>query len=75
MIVIIAISNNIAVTIKTGNWSNGSTWNTGKVPSATTSVTIKHPVTVDIDASCKSLRVEVPGNIIVNTGKKLKIFN
>ena len=68
------VNNDIAVTIKNGNWSNSSTWNTGKVPSATTSVTIKHPVIVDIDANCKSLRVEVPGNIIVNAGKTLKIL-
>ena len=61
--------------ISNGNWSNPATWSTGIIPTMQTDVEITHAVMVDIDANCKSLKVEVPGNINVTTGKNLRIFN
>ncbi len=63
-----------AETIQAGNWSNPATWTTGKVPDSTTIVIIQHNVTVDVFAACHSLSVRNPATIIVNTGKKLTIY-
>jgi hypothetical protein len=37
-------------------------------------VTIKHNVTVDIDATCKTLKAESPALVQVAAGKKLTVL-
>ena len=62
------------VTIANGNWNTPGTWQGGIVPPATADVTIRNTVTVTINASCKSLKVEKPGgSITVNTGVNLAV--
>ena len=57
-----------------GNWSNASTWNTGKVPDSATDVTIRHSVTVDVNSSCNSITVNPGAIITVQPGKNLTIY-
>lgn len=66
--------NGKAFTLRDGNWSNPDTWSTGEVPQDITEVNILHRVFVDIDAVCKSLYSEIPGNLIINTGRNLTIL-
>ncbi len=62
------------ITVANGNWNASSTWEGGVVPSATATVIIRHIVTVTINASCKTLKVEMPlGSITVNTGVNLTV--
>jgi hypothetical protein len=63
------------ISIKSGLWSDPTTWSTGLVPDATSAVIIRHEVTIDIDASCKSIRAENPAQVQVAAGKKLNICN
>ncbi len=65
--------NGRAFTVKSGNWSDPATWSTGEVPTNITEVQILHKVNVDINGICKSLYSEVPGNLIINTGRNLTI--
>ncbi len=58
-----------------GVWSNPAVWSSGKVPDSTTMVMITDTITVDINAQCLSLTVSNPGNVKVNAGVDLKIFN
>ena len=60
--------------IANGNWSNPSTWVGNTVPPAGASVTIRHTVIADVNATCNSLRVQTPGNITVNTGIALTVL-
>ncbi|MFH1319220.1 MAG: hypothetical protein ABII90_01015, partial [Bacteroidota bacterium] len=50
--------------IATGNWSDGSIWNTGIPPSSSDDVIIQdgYEVTVDADASCASITINAPGS-------------
>lgn len=66
--------NSITQTNGPGNWSNPAVWSSGKIPDSTTSVVITDTITVDVNAKCLSLTISNPGNIIVNTGIDLKIF-
>jgi hypothetical protein len=66
--------NKNSFTLKTGNWSDPTTWSTGEVPTEITEVQILHKVNVDINGKCKSLYSEVPGNLIINSGKNLTII-
>ncbi|MEO6454933.1 MAG: hypothetical protein ABIN97_12705 [Ginsengibacter sp.] len=59
------------ISIADGNWNNPAIWSGGAVPPATAQVTVKHNVTVTQNATCDSLSVELPGNIIVKTGINL----
>ena len=66
--------NSAPVSVKSGLWSNPSTWSTGKVPSSISAVTVKHEVTVDIDGICKSLKAILPGLLHINAGKRLDLI-
>lgn len=79
------------VSVNTGNWTSGATWNIGTVPSAGDNVTIStgHTVTIDaINQGAFNLTVDgildygttpttfnVLGNLNVNTGGILNVFN
>jgi hypothetical protein len=60
--------------VKDGNWSNAATWSTNTVPANTNNVIVSNVVHVDVDATCKSITAVNPGNIIVDTGKKLTVL-
>lgn len=61
--------------VKNGNWNDPATWSTNTVPAAINKIYITHVVTVTADASCKSVTVFKPGNVIVTSGKKIIINN
>ena len=60
--------------IANGLWSSTSTWSNNRVPGAASNVTIKHNVTVDINASCKSINVSASGELTVSTGITLNVL-
>lgn len=62
-------------TIRNGDWNSPSTWHNNQVPGATNKVQISHNVTVTTDVTCKSVTVSKPGNVIVNTGRRIIINN
>ncbi len=57
-----------------GNWSNPATWSNGKVPDSLTNITLMHPITVDVNAKCRSMAIMPAGAIHVNAGVNLTIF-
>ena len=59
---------------KGGNWSDGSIWSNGKVPDSLCNVVLTFPVVVDINAKCRSLVVKDGGQLHVNTGIDLTIY-
>ncbi|MFT3679686.1 MAG: M4 family metallopeptidase [Ferruginibacter sp.] len=61
-------------TVADGNWSNPAIWSNGLVPDSTTAVVISNKVAIDINGVCQSLSVAKTGNVTINTGKKLTIF-
>ncbi len=61
-------------TVKSGNWSDVNTWSNKTVPNSASKVMVSHTVTVDVDATCKSVNSINPGSILVNTGKRLTIL-
>jgi hypothetical protein len=66
--------NSAPISIKSGLWSDPTTWSTGLVPDATSAVIIRHEVTIDVDATCKSIKAENPAQVQVAAGKKLTIL-
>ena len=62
-------------TVRDGDWNNASTWHSNQVPGPTNKVHISHNVTVSADVTCKSVTVFKPGNVTVNTGKRIIINN
>lgn len=62
-------------TVRDGDWNNPATWHSNQVPTVANKVHISHNVTVSADVSCKSVTVYKPGNVTVNTGKKIIITN
>ncbi|MEP6582930.1 MAG: hypothetical protein ABJA90_01635 [Ginsengibacter sp.] len=58
-----------------GNWNNPATWTANTVPLAATDVIIHHNILVDINTSCNSLKVEVPGSLTVNTGINITVLH
>jgi hypothetical protein len=60
--------------IKSGNWNDPATWSTGTVPTDATDVVVQHDVIVNINAGCKTIKIQSPGKITVNTGLNLKVF-
>ncbi len=57
-----------------GNWSDTAVWDSGLLPDSSTIVIITDTIAVDINAQCQSLSITVPGNLKVNAGKNLKIY-
>ncbi|MEP7141237.1 MAG: M4 family metallopeptidase [Ferruginibacter sp.] len=60
--------------VKSGNWSDPTLWSNNKVPDSLTYVTLTYPVVVDINARCRSLVVKEAGQVNVNPGVKLTIY-
>ena len=60
---------------KAGNWSDPNTWSTKAIPVNTSKVMVTHNVTVDTDGVCNSLEIVIPGNLVINPGKVLKVLN
>jgi ligand-binding sensor domain-containing protein len=60
--------------VSNGNWGNPNIWSNHKVPDSLTNVVVTSAVVVDINAQCRSLVVKDGGNIHVNTGKNLTLF-
>jgi hypothetical protein len=69
-----ALPNTSSVSIKSGLWSDPTIWSSGQVPSSQSAVIIKHNVTINIDATCKTLRAESPAQVQVAMGKKLTVL-
>lgn len=61
--------------VKNGNWNDPATWSTNTVPNANSRVYLTHAVTVTADAICKSLTMYNPGNVTVNSGKRIVLNN
>ncbi|MFT3682915.1 MAG: M4 family metallopeptidase [Ferruginibacter sp.] len=59
--------------VKNGNWSDPATWSTGIVPTATIPVEILHDVKVNINGSCRSIKIQPQGKITINTGFNLEV--
>ena len=74
LITTLAANNTAPVSIKAGNWNDPTVWSTGQVPTAISAVTIRHTVTVNVDATVKSLKAEIPAQVTVATGKKLTVL-
>ncbi len=69
-----SVNNSAPVSVKSGLWSDPTTWSTGRVPDTTSAVTIRHNVTIDMDASCKTLKAENPAQVQVAAGKKFSVL-
>jgi Zn-dependent metalloprotease len=65
--------NGVAKTLKSGNWSDTATWESGKIPDSTTAVFITDSIHVDINARCRLLTIGGNGKVIVNSGVRLRI--
>ncbi|HMO62126.1 MAG TPA: hypothetical protein PKC39_07750 [Ferruginibacter sp.] len=63
----------VCYSIKDGNWNDPATWSTNTVPGAVNKVYISHAVTVTTDVTCKMVSVDKPGNVIVNTNRRITI--
>ncbi len=61
--------------VKDGNWNDPATWSINAVPAATNKVYVSHNVTVTADVTCKAVNVFKPGNVVVNTGRRITITN
>jgi hypothetical protein len=60
-------------TVKDGNWSDPTVWDRG-VPSSTLSATVRHNVTVDINADVLNLLDITPGGSLNNSSRILSIW-
>lgn len=69
-----SFTNNYSATVKSGNWSDLTTWSTNAVPNDRTEVIINHIITVDINGICKSLKAKGPGEIKVESEINLTIL-
>jgi len=67
--------NGNALTLGPGNWSNPAIWSNGQLPDSTTSVTLAHPVIVDVNAKCRSISAVDAGGVHVNAGVNLIIYD
>ena len=59
--------------VKAGLWSDNTIWNTNSIPVYSDSIVLSFDVTIDINASCKSLNVSGL-NVTVNPGIHLSIL-
>jgi len=66
--------NSAPISIKAGNWNDPTTWSTNQVPTAISAVIVRHNVVVNVDATCKSLKAESPGQVQLAAGKTLTVL-
>jgi hypothetical protein len=66
--VLIGTVNTNYISAANGNWSDAATWAGNTVPPVGADVIIRNTVIADVNATCNSLRVEIPGKITVNAG-------
>jgi len=72
---LITVTPTQVTSIANGLWSNPATWSTNRVPTATSIVTVKHQVDVDIStATCKTIKAIAPGLLKVKAGMKLSVM-
>ncbi len=71
------LPNDFVISVKNGGWNEPATWQTGKVPTATDRVFVKHKVQINTAASCFTLFVDpgadlqiAAGNEVIITGKQ-----
>jgi hypothetical protein len=62
------------VTRAAGNWGDPATWENNRVPPFFANVTVRNQVTVNVEASCNSLKIESPGSLTVNPSIQLSIL-
>lgn len=65
----------ISTTLSSGNWSDPSIWSSNQVPDENTTVVIVNAVLVDVDGICSTLKLDSPGTVTVQSGKKLTLLN
>jgi hypothetical protein len=51
-----------------GNWSSSSTWNGGNVPASGDDVNINGPVTINANATCKTITINSGASVTFSTG-------
>ena len=61
--------------VKAGNWADPSIWSNNTVPNANSTVIIKHPIVVNINATCKLLYLYASGTVDILSGYILNILN
>lgn len=66
------------ISVQSGNWGTGSTWNTGTVPTSTDNVIINntHTVTINANAACHNLTIGqgTSGILRIGTGTAARTF-
>lgn len=64
------------VSVNNGDWNTSSTWAGGIVPSSNDIVIVRHAVTVQLNTSCYSLKIEgSSGNVTVKTGVQFIVLH
>jgi hypothetical protein len=74
---ITAVANPKYITQANGNWNTAATWLGNAVPPTTADCIVRHNITVTVNATCKSLKMEkIPGGVLtVSAGKILNVTN
>lgn len=62
----------IVTNIKSGAWSDASTWSNGKIPDANTAIYLDYDIVVDVNGVCKFLNTQCH-NVTVKAGLVLQI--
>jgi hypothetical protein len=57
-----------------GNWNDPATWTGNLVPPASANVTIRHQVTINVDATVNNMKIEQPGSVNVDPGIQVSIL-
>jgi hypothetical protein len=57
----------LVTSVANGNWSSGSTWSTGTVPSCGENIMIVHAVTADMAVTVPNLTIGTGGNLTTNS--------
>ncbi len=73
--VLAGTGSSVYITVANGNWNNPAIWSGGIVPPVAAVVIIRHNVIGNVNASCTSVTVEIPGNLTVSSGINLNITN
>jgi len=62
----------IVTNVKSGVWSDASTWSNGKIPDANTAIYLDYDIVVDVNGVCKFLNTQCH-NVTVKAGLVLQI--